>query len=934
MGCDLVHDLLGDLSGKIGRLISRHPIYFVILPLLIACGLSSGLYKIKILKDYEKLYIPKNARSLQERKMVDDLFPMNLSKNFDMMRMSKLGRLGMVIITPRDNETILRKELLQRVEQVDKLIHNITIEHDKRKLNYRHICARSSKVCYQNGIIYMIKNKNFNFERIPYPLQLDSLTYHYIAVPISVGGVQLDEDGFVSYAKAVRLMYFLDDGTATKRKLAEEWESEFLKIVNALRYGEVEVTAFSILSIENEIHRITEHGLPYACVAVPLMIIISVITCMMFDWVRSKPWLGISGFLTSSMAVGSTFGMFAYLNVDFTDVNTAIALIIFVLGMHNSFIFLTEWRSTGSNHSVEKRMGDTYSQAVPMISVSCLTLGIIFVLSCALPYYVIQVFSFYAVTAIIFTYIYGMTFFGGCMALSGYREETKLHPITCLPIKPLCLSEKRNPLFRWFCTGGNAASDYEDNQKEPKNECMVFFQEKLGRLLKYRMTKIVVATAFAAYLIIAGWLITRIKCGLDYSNLFPSNTYSSRFVKLFYKYFTDYSQRLQVIVNTQLEYSEPEVQAKFNELVQRFENATYAGEQALTESWLKYFYIFVNNVTGMFVLYAHNLRKKFEFLDAIKNYFLKLETAVGLSYDIHFNSNASDILYSRFSIQVVHTHDNYNEMQMMQNFRDLADNSDFPVIVHSMWFVIYDIFLGIKSTFFQFFGTTLLAMIATFFVFVPNLACTFCVFLSFVSIQLGVVAYASLWNIKFNAVSVFSQIGCSIVPILFCLQIPYVYHKIEGKRKVKKTLYYAGMPIFQSSISTLIGLFVLSFVPIPIFPIFFKVSFLVILITVFHAYFVVPTLLLFYEDLFPHTKIKRSFHKTSLRNSFRKSSITSTFKSSIKSKKEPDEDMTPMSGFHEEDEDESEESGFEHSSNELSNEVFEFHDRDCSDESV
>lgn len=934
MGCDVVHDLLGDLSGKIGRLISRHPIFFVLVPLIVACALSTGLYKIKLSTDYEKLYIPRNARSLHERKMVENLFPMNLSTEFDMMRMSKLGRLGMVLFIPRDNDTVLRKPILKTVKQVDNLINNITIEHQGRNSNYKQLCAKSSKSCYQNGIIYMISNKDYNIKKIQYPLQLDSLTFYYLAVPTNLGGVEVDENNIVTYAKVIRLMYFLDDSTDVKREIAKIWESKFLKIVNSLRYDDVEVIAFSILSVETEVHRITENGLPYACIAVPLMVIVSVITCMMFDWVRSKPWLGISGFLASSMGVGSTFGMFAYLNVDFIDINTAIALIIFVLGMHNSFVFLAEWRSTGSSHSVEKRMGDTYAQAVPMISVSCLTLGIIFLLSCALPYYVIQVFSFYTVVAIAFTYIYGITFFGGCMALSGHREETKLHPITCLPVKPLCLSEKRNILFRWFCTGGNASSDYEANPKEPKNYSMLFFQEKLGRFLKYKMTKILIATAFAVYLIIAGWLITHIKGGLDYSSIFPCNTYASRFVKLFYRYFTDYSQRLQVIINTQMDYSDPEIQSKYNELIKRFESNAYSGEEKLTESWLKYFYKFANSLTG-YLLYGLDLRKKVDFLNGVKNYFLKWESAIGFNYDVHFNSNASDIMYSRFSIQVVNTHDNYNEMQMMQKFRDLADTSDIPVMVHSMWFTIYDIFLGVKYTFFQFFGITLLAMVVTFFLFVPNLACTLCVLLSFASIQMGVVAYASLWNVKFNVISVFSQIGCSIVPILFCLQIPYVYHKIEGKRKIKKTLYYAGMPIFQSSISTLIGIFIISFVPIPIFPIFFKVSFLVILLTILHAYFVIPTLLLFYEDLFPQKKIKKSFHKTSIRSSFRQASITSTLKSSIKSKREPEEDMTPMSGFHDEEE-ESDESGFEHSSNELSNEMFEFHDRDnnCSDENV
>lgn len=39
-------------------------------------------------------------------------------------------------------------------------------------------------------------------------------------------------------------------------------------------------------------------------------------------------------------------------------------------------------------------------------------------------------------TAVLVTYLWHITFFGGCMALSGYMEKGQRHGITCRRVKP------------------------------------------------------------------------------------------------------------------------------------------------------------------------------------------------------------------------------------------------------------------------------------------------------------------------------------------------------------------------------------------------------------------------------------------------------------------------------------------------------------------
>ena len=48
-----------------------------------------------------------------------------------------------------------------------------------------------------------------------------------------------------------------------------------------------------------------------------------VVTCMMTDWVRSKPWLGLLGNLSAAMATLCAFGVCIYAGIDFIGINLA-----------------------------------------------------------------------------------------------------------------------------------------------------------------------------------------------------------------------------------------------------------------------------------------------------------------------------------------------------------------------------------------------------------------------------------------------------------------------------------------------------------------------------------------------------------------------------------------------------------------------------------
>jgi hypothetical protein len=49
---------------------------------------------------------------------------------------------------------------------------------------------------------------------------------------------------------------------------------------------------------------------------------------------------------------------------------------------------------------------------------------------------------------VVFTYFWHITFFGGCLAVSGYAESQNRHAVTCCLITPKSLAGKSDPAER------------------------------------------------------------------------------------------------------------------------------------------------------------------------------------------------------------------------------------------------------------------------------------------------------------------------------------------------------------------------------------------------------------------------------------------------------------------------------------------------------
>lgn len=103
------------------------------------------------------------------------------------------------------------------------------------------------------------------------------------------------------------------------------WEEAFLDAVgkaeDSRRFQHISTARFGSRTLDIELENNTRTVVPYFSSAFILMAVFSIVTCMMTDWVRSKPILGLMGNVSAAMATVAAFGCAIYMGIPFIGIN-------------------------------------------------------------------------------------------------------------------------------------------------------------------------------------------------------------------------------------------------------------------------------------------------------------------------------------------------------------------------------------------------------------------------------------------------------------------------------------------------------------------------------------------------------------------------------------------------------------------------------------
>ncbi|XP_067119622.1 patched domain-containing protein 3-like [Centruroides vittatus] len=449
---------------SLGRIIGKYPIYFLLLPLLFSIVMASFIYKMEFSRNPFYLFSPINGQWSKDKEVITRLFPMDVD-DYDPSRAIDDDNFILFQIIAKDGLSILRENVFKEIVQFNKIITNWNVNYESKNWTYKQLCAKYNNQCPLNfGLLLDKKIEKFREGKfkVVYPIEIDLKRFKVIPWFYNLGGVTTDESGHLLDALAFRLVYTLSVEDE-KQVICKEWESTLQQHLKDTVFQEIIIEPVGLSTFETEMKIFISSSLPLIIYSLLCTVLFAVVSCMTNDWVRSKPWLGVSSCISALMSVASTFGFLTISKVESADITIVLPFLILGMGIDDSFVLISAWRRSNVKKSVEERMGESYSEAAVSITITSLTSCLSFCIGIITNLPIVRIFSIFASVAIFFTYIYQITFFGACMALSGYREEKRIHSL-------LCCKRLQNEKER-------------SDSHTGKDSILKFFEDKIGELL-------------------------------------------------------------------------------------------------------------------------------------------------------------------------------------------------------------------------------------------------------------------------------------------------------------------------------------------------------------------------------------------------------------------------------------------------------------------
>ncbi|XP_048016283.1 patched domain-containing protein 3-like [Megalobrama amblycephala] len=808
---------------KLGRVVGRYPFVFLLSAVCVAASLGGGFKFLQESKanDIEEQFTPVNGPAKLERAIVVENFPQ--SEEFSQFRLVSEGTFASLIITGLHGENILTDAAFNDIIELDRRVKSISTGLNA----FDKLCAKTKGRCMSNAVLDII---NYNAteivsSNIKYPMN------NGMFLGTTIGGVELKPNSSeISSAKAVRLFYFLDE---KKTKENSDWLDGFLKLLsNATEQKTVHVSYFTSVSRQNELETNSDSIIPLFSVTYSLAITISIMSCSRLDSVRTKVWVATFGVVSAGLAVLASFGLLLFCGMPFAMTVGSAPFLILGVGVDDMFIMISCWQKTEVNKAVEVRLAETYKEAGVSITITTLTDVMAFYIGLMTPFRSVQSFCMYTSTALLFCYIFNITFFGACLALNGRREKGNRHWLTCMKV-PEATGDGGG-----CCVGG--AYD-KITQKEFEMPVDSFFKNYYGPFLTRAWVKTLVCVIYAGYLAVSIYGCFQMQEGLDLKHLAADGSYVGSYYDKEDEFFSSYGPNVMLVIKDEdFQYWNPTARKSLDLCLENFQNLTMARSGIPPVSWLNSYMQFGQRA-------GVNLDNEMQF----KSYLTAFLNQSGFSQDVNFTN--SQIHASRMFIPTVNIRTAVDEKNMLNAFRETAEKcgklqTPVDLIVYHAAFIYFDQYAVIISNTIQNLVVATCVMLVISLLLIPNPLCSLWVTISIASVIVGVAGFMALWDVSLDSVSMINLVICIGFSVDFSAHICYAFVSSEQSsvnEKATDALTKLGYPIIQGAVSTIAGVVVLSTAKSYLFRTFFKIMFLVILFGAVHGLVFIPVFLTF-----------------------------------------------------------------------------------------
>ncbi|KAJ1372533.1 hypothetical protein KIN20_034710, partial [Parelaphostrongylus tenuis] len=782
--------------------------------------------------------------------IIHDLWPLG-EDNYVPGRGVTQSREAQVTVVAKNDGNILLPEYSRSIKRLDMYIQNrIKVKFRNKTYTYHDLCLRWKGKCPGNDHIQIISELYDHGINITYPTFRIGNRSGYLGA--GLGGVALskgDNDTVIlASAKAWLLVYQLKFFPTNASYVSGVWEKAFkIHMDNYPEDPYITITYFHSQTLAEELKRNADSLLPRFVMAFVILIIFAVICSLVtikgtfyVDWVLSKPILSIFGVVNAGMGIASAMGGLILLNVQYNDIVAVMPFLVVAVGTDNMFLMVAAVKRTSRALPLEKRIGESMSDAAVSILITALTDAFSFGVGTITTIPAVQIFCIYTCCALVLTFLYQITFFCALLSLAVKWEGEGKHSLWLTTT--ICPKVASSPSARLLWLGSRIHPDPSHASNRKQCAATNFFQNWYAPILMQPAVKALAGMWYCIYVGFAIYGCTQLREGLEPVNLLVDDSYAKPHYVALERHFWHYGATLQIVVSNAPNLSNPHERNRVEEMVLAFANAPQAiGEQSV-QFWMnemKRYYRAELNITirddAFYEMAAHYL-----YTNDAEPWVEDVKWAVD-------KRNRPYIYAFRFLIGMRDISSTTQQQVATRSFREVARRyAEYNVTTFMPLWLFTDQYDLVVPNTVQDIVIAVFCMLFIAFLLIPQPFCALWVAFTIGSIDLGVLGYMTLWDVNLDAISMITIIMSVGFSVDYSAHITYGYvisKETDPRERVRDALGGLGWPVVQGAASTILAVAVLADVPAYMIITFFKTVFLAISIGLLHGLVFLPLML-------------------------------------------------------------------------------------------
>ncbi|KAI6193524.1 Patched domain-containing protein 3 [Aphelenchoides besseyi] len=877
---------------KYGRFVARHPLPFLIVPIITTLISCVGLFSFQSQDDIWDIYSPLNAMSRVEEAAMEKFEHIAAKHHYRIQ----------VLVERKDNGSLLNAESLQEMSQINNfVVNNITAYNSQRGFAYRDICGiycNDSNAFAIGFVQASMQNQTGGLSfTLSYPNGMAFNNPVFLGYSLGrLETIRQDNQDIVTSFKLFVLHYMVDTNLPGGTQIRDTFERRLMNLFNGATQKSANLK-YSLLSRNRELYeqrQITITAIPFLGLTGVVLTIFMIVTLLNHPLYKSQCIEALFGVISPGMALVTTFGLVWGCGLPFTNILTVVPFLVVTIGVDDAFLILAGWRQSNPRGTLESRMGESLAKSGASVTVTSVTDVLCFGVGVISNMPVVQLFCIYTSIALTIDFIYQITFFTAIVSYCGkrqitldeaHRESNESSPTGSISSRGSWkkhLIRKAEMFTRVLAIQKVHDADVSSNlDVDGHRTWLSYFVE----FIHSGFGQFLILGTFVLHVVVTTYLCTLVNTNFDMSNLYLKESPLTPISRTMQDFFLNEAFVVNFVLNPMGSFKDEGRRKKFHKLIDELESIpTYGMGSKGSNLWTREY-----ETTAQF--WAQEDEDIWSPVQMASNYrIFNMDQR-----NIYLKKNEKGEQY----IDAFTWHITYHNMKNTLDVEDLLltrrailkrYEDDFQIYSHHpLEKVPTESAASAPANFLQTGISAIILMSILVFFFIMNAEAIFVVIVSIISISCGTVAYLHLWGVNLDAVSLISILMSIGFSVDYSAHVCYHYYTLidedddqkqqptkiiigadpkNGKlpegpitiqpavpstmfknsdtfNRLMHTFRGVGWPVIQAGVSTMLGMGPLFFVDAYVVALFYKCILIVSSLGLLHALFLLPAVFVF-----------------------------------------------------------------------------------------